>query len=399
MEKMVEPWSAARFRTLVLIVCVAGMTQGLLIPLLTTLLDEQGVNPAINGLSAAALYVGMLIASPLGARVVKRKGFKWTILFGLFTVGAATVLFPFWSNVWIWSLLRLIVGVGDSFLHYATQLWITTTAPAIQRGKRISQYGFAYGLGFGIGPLGMNLLTFGRFMPFVAVLAVLSISLYLSMRLDGGGKPAAMAPEKRRRTGAHLRRVYLTGLVALCPPILYGFLETALAGNFPVIGLKEGLSKGWISILISAFVWGSLLFQVPLGMLGDRIGRKRILIFTCCLGSLGMFLIPLLLPNVTYLFIAFTLIGGFVGSLFSLGLAYATDLLAADDLPTANAVASIHFSVGSILGPYLGGYLIEWFGGQALFLFIGGSLFLFVLLALVYPATASQTEMAPKKVV
>ncbi|MBH8606369.1 MFS transporter [Thermoactinomyces sp. CICC 10521] len=398
---MVERWSIARFRILVLIVCVAGMTQGLLIPLLTTLLDEQGINPAVNGLSAAALYIGMLIASPFGARVVKRKGLKWTILFGLCTVGGATILFPLSSNVWIWSFLRLVVGAGDSLLHYATQLWITTTAPAVQRGKRISQYGFAYGLGFGIGPLGMNLLVFGKFMPFLAVLAVLGISLCLSLRLDNGSLPesAEVASGKRQRNGAQLRRIYLTGLVALCPPVLYGFLETALSGNFPVIGLKEGLSKGWISILISAFVWGSLLLQVPLGTLGDRIGRKRILIATCCLGSLGMFLIPLLLSNVIYLLIAFTLIGGFVGSLFSLGLAYATDLLAADDLPAANAIAAMHFSVGSILGPYLGGYLIEWFGSPALFWFIGSSLLVFVLLALLYPVTHKQEEIVRKKAV
>jgi MFS family permease len=388
-----QVWSLKRFRILVFIVCVAGMTQGLLIPLITTLLDEKGISPGLNGMSAAMLYVGMLIASPLSAWIVARIGIKWTIVFGLVLVGVATSLFPAFNGVWLWSLLRLVVGIGDSFLHYATQLWITTTAPEKEKGSRISEYGFAYGLGFGVGPLGLNLLSFGEFVPFFAVLAILLLSLGLSVRLDEGKWEAA---GKKQQDRNKLRRIYRIGLVGLCPAILYGFLESALSGNFPVIGLREGISKSWISVLISAFVWGSLLFQVPLGMLGDRIGRKNLLILVCSFGACGMSLIPLFGANEVYLLIAFALIGGLVGSLFSLGLAYVTDLLPARDLPAANAVAAVHFSVGSILGPYLGGLLIERFGGHVLFWFIGGSLFAYVLLACVY-REAVETEKIEKR--
>jgi len=109
-----------------------------------------------------------------------------------------------------------------------------------------------------------------------------------------------------------------------------------------------------------------------------------------------MAFIPFLMPHALLLLLAFTLIGGMVGSLFSLGLAYLTDLLPPRYLPMANSLASIHFSAGSILGPYAGGLLIEWAGGKSLFFFIASTLFLFVLLALVYPTIHAQ-ETAQKK--
>jgi predicted MFS family arabinose efflux permease len=53
-------------------------------------------------------------------------------------------------------------------------------------------------------------------------------------------------------------------------------------------------------------------------------------------------------------------------------------------LPLANTVASIHFSVGSLLGPVIGGVLIEWMGGESLFYFLSVVLSGFVVLAVAY---------------
>lgn len=396
---MTSAWSMKGFQILVYIVCVAGMSQGLLLPLLATMLDGKGVTPSENGLSAAALYLGMLLATPFCPMLVRRFGYKNCIMAGLIIIALATILFPVFTGYIIWMILRFCVGAGDSILHYASQLWITTTAPKDVRGRRISQYGFAYGLGFGIGPLGLNLQAFGEIAPFFALLLFLAIGFIFSCMLDDGRIESEKTKEngKKENGKRQIWTIYRLGIVALMPPLIYGVLEAGLAGNFPIIGLREGLSQSTISILISAFVWGSLLFQVPLGILGDKIGRKKLLIGVCFLGCLGMLIIPYLLPNAIWLFIAFTLIGGLVGSLFSLGLAYLTDLLPASYMPVGNSLASIHFSLGSILGPYIGGVFIEWAGGKAMFFFIASILAFFVALALVYPVGRMQKAEQKEK--
>lgn len=384
---MVSSWSVRTFKGMIWIICVAGMTQGLLIPLLTMFLEERGVQADFNGLSASALYLGILIAAPLGPAMVRRIGVKKSILTGLSVVTIAACFFPFFHGFWAWTGLRFLVGVGDSLLHYATQLWITIHAPKKERGRRISQYGFAYGLGFGIGPLGLNLVQFGDVVPFLFILCILAISFYLTIRLTIVESLESELNEPEAKKQGSLRTIYRLGFIGFCSPFIYGFLETALTGNFPVIGMREGIDQGFISLLISAFVWGSLLFQVPLGVLGDQIGRKNLLLLVCSIGSVGMFIIPLFLSNVLYLFLAFILIGGFVGSLFSMGLACATDLLPARFLPAANAIASVHFSIGSILGPSLGGFLIEKAGGKMLFISIGWMLACYVLIILLEKMT------------
>ncbi|MDQ0416604.1 MFS family permease [Croceifilum oryzae] len=380
----IQQWSQKRFYILIWIVAVAGVTQGMLIPLLTILLEKQGMSATQNGLGTSMLYVGMLIMTPLSAKVVRKVGYRTAIAIGLLSAAICMFLFPYVTGFWVWILLRVLVGAGDSLLHFTTQLWITSTCPDDEKGKRISLYGFSYSLGFGIGPLFLKLLPYGLQVPFIAVGLLMAITVPLMMRLEGGRTTFLSQPETSKEK-LRLSMVYRVGLIALCPPILYAFLETALAGNFPIIGLRSNLSADSIAYLIGTFVWGSLLFQVPLGILSQKWGRKNLLMTVCLLGGLGMLMIPYLMGSMFALVIAFGLVGGLVGSLFSLGLTYLTDLLPKRYLPLGNAVAGMHFSCGSIAGPYLGSFLIQGTGGNGLFYFLGGSLLAFVILAIVYP--------------
>ena len=69
----------------------------------------------------------------------------------------------------------------------------------------------------------------------------------------------------------------------LLGPFVYGFLESSLNALFPVYALRKGFEVGMIPIILSVFTFGGILTQVPLGALGDKVGRRNILM----IGSFG----------------------------------------------------------------------------------------------------------------
>ncbi|EJW15733.1 major facilitator superfamily [Paenibacillus alvei DSM 29] len=89
------------------------------------------------------------------------------------------------------------------------------------------------------------------------------------------------------------------------------------------------------------------------------------------LGGIGFLIIPLAGTNIWGILIMFMLVGGLVGSFFSLGLAYAADILPKEYLPSANVIASIHFSLGSIVGPNLAGIGIQYVSVGSMFYLLG----------------------------
>ena len=213
-------------------------------------------------------------------RLLGAVGFKKLIVGGLLFVMFPLILFPYLPDIKIWFILRLVVGIGDSALHYAAQLWVLLVTAPEKRGRYISLYGMSYGLGFSIGPLGIKLLGFGEAVPFwVLFICMAAVLLLVLMRLPDTKSEKAehgQLPERR------FRRSWAWAWYALIPALLYGYMEAGMNSNFPVYGLRIGLDANEISSLLPFVGIGGLFLQLPLGILSDRFGRKSVNVCWYC---------------------------------------------------------------------------------------------------------------------
>ncbi|ACX64689.1 MFS transporter [Paenibacillus sp. FSL H8-0457] len=356
---------------LIAVVVAAGLSQGLLLPVLAIFLERMGISSSMNGLNAAALYVGSFAMTLVAERLLGWVGFKRLIVSGLVLVMLSLVAFPLIPSVAVWFVLRVLVGIGDSALHYAAQLWVLMMSTVKNRGRSISFYGMSYGLGFSIGPLGIPLLKYGEAVPFL-ILAVLFLFILLVVLFKLPNlKPEKSEQGEQQPAGRYLKS-YRLAWFALIPAFLYGYMEAGINSNFPVYGLRSGFTLGEISTLLPFVGIGGLLLQLPLGIWSDKFGRKRVLTIAGIVGGCSFLLIPVAGTNFWATLLLLTMAGGLVGSFFSLGLAYAADILPRVLLPAANVVASFHFNAGSIAGPNAGGAIMEtgWNGG--IFVLLGG---------------------------
>jgi MFS family permease len=374
---------ASRFTlyTLIVVVAIAGLSQGLTLPLLAVLLEKQGVSSVANGVNAAALYIGILAVSPWLEIPLRRLGYRTTLLIGLALMTLATILLPLSHHLLLWFVWRMLLGIGDSALHFSSQLWVTAIAPPDRRGRDISMYGLAYGIGFSAGPLGLNLLPFGAWAPFAALLTAYAIAFLLLARLKNA------YPEESSRSSAgknKYARVFRFGWWALLPSFLYGYMEASLNASFPVYALRVGLSVESVSIILPAFVIGSILLQLPIGSLSDRIGRKKVMSVCAGIGAIAFLLFPLADQSVWLMMLTLAAAGAAVGSFYSLGLAYAADILPSSLMPTVGVIAAMNFSVASILGPNLNGYVLDHLPPGLIFTLIGALLGLFVLAGVLF---------------
>ncbi|WP_274528533.1 MFS transporter [Paenibacillus piscarius] len=367
---------------LITVIILAGLSQGMLLPVLSILLEQQGISSSLNGLNAAALYVGSFAMTLVAERVLGAIGFKKLMAAGLALVLAALVLFPLFPGVKIWFVLRLLVGIGDSAVNYAAQLWVLLMTPAEHRGRNLSLYGMSYGLGFSLGPLGISLLRFGQAAPFLITALLFVLALLLVGWKLPDSRPEAM--DHSEGQASRFARSYRLAWYALIPALLYGYMEASLNSSFPVYGLRTGFSADQIAALLPFAGIGGLLLQLPLGIWSDRYGRKAILISAGTGGGLAFVLLPLAGGDFWLTLVLLMISGGLVGSFFSLGLSYAADILPRNLLPAANVVSSFHYSLGSIAGPGIGGLLLQFGWGGSVFAVMGGLYILFGLAGLLF---------------
>ncbi|MFJ7754346.1 MFS transporter [Peribacillus muralis] len=368
---------------LILIVGISGFSQGMLLPIIAIIFESDGISSSLNGFHAASLYIGILLISPFMEAPLRKYGYKPLILFGGITVILSLALFPVWKSFWLWFLLRFFIGVGDHTLHFATQTWITAISPIAKRGRNLAIYGLFFSLGFTVGPLMTKLLEINQSLPFI-ITSIISLLTWLTVFLIRNELPERDDSANTSLLGTFKRftKVSRIAWIAFLLPFIFGVLEASLNSNFPVFALRSGIDLTAVSIIIPAFSGGALLTQIPLGMLSDRYGRRRTLLFIVFSGFSIFTLAGIYSDSVIGLFFCFMLGGMMVGSTFSLGISYMADLLPRNLLPAGNLLCSIFYSLGSIGGPFFGGLVIEHIQGGNFFYMISIMLFL-VFIALV----------------
>ncbi|MFT4413869.1 MFS transporter [Fredinandcohnia humi] len=380
-----------RFWILVSIVAISGFSQGMLLPLIAVIFENSGLSSTMNGLNATALYIGILFVSPFMEQPLRKYGYKPVIILGGLLVVVSLALFPFWKSFWFWFVLRLLIGIGDHALHFGTQTWITSFSPENKRGRNISLYGLFFGIGFASGPLMTPLVYINESLPFILSSILCLIGWVFLFLLKNEYPDQEVGVNSFFETIKRFSNAWKYGWVSFLPPMAYGFLESSLNGSFPVYGLRIDLSVSYVSILLTSFAIGSIITQLPLGILSDKYGRRNVLMIVLFLGFLSFTVASFVEESTIGLFLCFAFAGMAVGSTFSLGISYMSDLTPKSLLPTGNLLCGISFSVGSLIGPFLGGLFIQYFKGISFFTIIGTILLLIFLVIFMFGSRTLNT--------
>ncbi|MCM3707676.1 MULTISPECIES: MFS transporter [Cytobacillus] len=350
-----------RFWILISIVAISGFSQGMLLPLIAIIFENDGISSSLNGLNATGLYIGILLISPFMEYPLRKYGYKPVIILGGLLVVVSLMLFPLWKSFWFWFILRLLIGIGDHALHFGTQTWITSFSPENKRGRNISLYGLFFGVGFAVGPLMAPLVKINETMPFIISSILCLIAWLFLFSLKNDFPEQSIEINSFRETMKRFSKATKYGWVSFLPAMGYGFLEASLNGSFPIYGLRIGLEVSSVSLLLTSFAIGGILFQLPLGIMSDNFGRRQVLMSVLFIGFISFVAASLLEEIVLALTICLFIAGMAVGSTFSLGITYMADLMPKNLLPTGNLLCGVAFSIGSLIGPYFGGLFIELF--------------------------------------
>lgn len=362
----------ARFIILSIIVCISGFSQGLLLPLISFIFESRGVDPTLSGIHASGLYIGVFVSALFIEAPLRKYGYRPMIVAGGLLVAVCLMLFPLVDVIWFWFVLRLIVGVADNALHFSTQTWLTQSTPPEKLGRIIAFYGLFFSFGFMIGPKVSELVTIAEFLPFVvsSLLTMLAWPLIFLLKDAGQAKPIdSGVPANFFNTLKNFKAVLITSWACFLMPMLFGVFEGSLNTNFPVFALRNDFTISEVTWILPCFSLGAILLQVPIGVLGDKVGRGRLISILLLLGAVSFSLLEIFNQSFIMMAVLFVLSGIFVGSMYSLGISYMADVTPKFNLPAGNLIAGMLFSIGSISGPIIGGGIISMTDGNYYFSF------------------------------
>lgn len=389
---------------LFLAVAVAMMGLGIISPIMPIYIRSFGAGGAALGAVFAAFSLSRFLFAPLLGSLSDRVGRRRIILVGLGLYSIVSLLYAVAQNLWQLSLFRVLHGIGSVMVAPIAQAYVGDLTPPGKEGRITSLFYASMFAGMALGPLAGGYLVEGWSMetPFLAMgalslLALLGVARWVPQdAAQTRGKSPTQAVKSFRQV---LRGPAVLGIIAYF--VTRGLWRQSFNSFWPVIADRQGYSESAIGLVLTGYLIGESLFQIPFGCLADRFPRLPQIAMGGLLSPLPLFVIPVVheLWEVAALSI-------WMGMMSALGraslLALRTELGRSYGMGTLTGLQNSAFAGGQMLGPIVAGMAFDLFGPTAalyqgaLFGLVGTILTL-ALLVRARPSLQTPTSLRPTK--
>jgi len=330
-----------------------GIAYGIGYPITALTFESWGAPAWLNGLVGSAPSLAILVCLPFFPKLVGRLGTVPSMALGCVLVGAGFLLMPILATPEAWFLLRFMMGAGIALPWLVGETWINTVTTPATRGRSLALYAVALFTAFAAGPLILEQVGIDGWLPFFVgaggiLLAVVPIVAAL---------PLAPTMPTHPRTGV-FGALWLAP-VAMIAGTLGGLLEMGHFALLPVYLLQTGAGEAAALALLTLFMVGGVAFQFAIGWLADRMSARVVLIGSGLLFAAVATTLPATVDDPTMRTASILLMGGIAIGFYTLGLTHIGQRVGVADLAIANAAFLVTYQIGALVGPSLGGAMMD----------------------------------------
>lgn len=327
-------------------ISAVGIAIGMGLPLLSIILEKRDIPSTLIGLNAAMAGFASMLAAPVTTKVAHDFGVARTMMAAVVIAAISAVGFYYADAFWMWFPLRFTFHGATTTLFILSEFWINEAAPPRRRGLVLGIYATVLAIGFALGPLLFSTLGSDGLLPF-AVGACIILLAVIPIFLARHESPVLDTKPERH----FLHYIWLVP-TATAAVFAFGAVSAGGLSLFPIYALRSALTESQAALLLTVMGLGNMAFQIPLGMLSDRMGDRRpLLTAMAVLGVAGALTLPYLVQSLELMAVVLFLWGGCVSGLYTVGLAHLGARLTGPDLVAANAAFIFCYAVGTVAGP------------------------------------------------
>jgi MFS family permease len=349
MNKALAPVAALLISVSILL---AGQgLQGILLPVRASL--EHFSTVAI-GAMGATYFFGFTVGCLKGGELVRRVGHVRVFLAMSAIASASPLIHGLIVQPAVWGALRFLTGFCFAVLYLVIESWLNDRATNENRGVIFSTYAM----------ITLTVLAGGQMMTLMYDPSGFELFIIASVLVSIGAVPVALStsptPDQPHAVSVNLPRLFHispSGTVACLATGLANGAFWALAPVFATIGGDSVSLAAWF---MTGAVIGGAIGQWPLGILSDKIGRRKVLVgVSLCGGIVGLllFLAATALQFMSAIILA-VLWGAFAFPLYTIAVAYANDYADPSEYVTVSSGLLLMYGIGATVGPFVASSLM-----------------------------------------
>ncbi|MAI99481.1 MAG: MFS transporter [Nisaea sp.] len=340
----------------------AMLANGVQGPLFGVRATIEDFSTTMTGIVIAGYFVGFALGSLVVPTLVTRVGHIRVFAAVASLISIATILPPVFVNPWVWTLLRVFIGLGYAGLYIVAESWVNDAAPNANRGRLLSIYMVISLACMAAGPLLVNLADPGGFVLFILASALVSAAL-IPVLLTVRPAPRVEAPSKMT-----IFDLYRNSPLAVIGGIGNGLANGAFIGLSVVYAQRLGYSVSDSALFLTVGILGAGILQWPLGYVSDRFDRRLIItLVVFAAAGLAFAATTFDMRERSTAMVLIFLYGGTMIPLYSLFLAHMNDHLRQDQMVAAASGFVLLVGTSAAFGPVVSSWLMDRFGDSSFF--------------------------------
>jgi MFS family permease len=345
-----------------------GLIFGFQPPLMALVLERGGASSFQIGAVTSISTAAVMLCGPLYPRAISRLGLRPAIILGIGISAATMFVMPWLPGFQGWLVLRFLTGCALGLEWIASETWLNRLATDQSRGTIMGAYSTLFAGGVMAGPLLLQITGTTGWRPFGAgalFLALTALPLFAAHDHT--------ASDSGPRDGPHWLRLARAAPIVMVAALIAGLVESAYVSLLPVFALLRGLDEQHSLVLVTVFLAGNVLLQLPIGRLGDRLGRERVLVLCAVVCVIGPILLSAVMGIPWLVWPLLLAWGGTMYGFYTQGIALLGESYPRAELADANTVFVVVYCAGGIVGPSLGGLAMDWWKPNGLLVFLSAA--------------------------
>ena len=316
-----------------------------------------GINASFTtteiGLLGSSHFLGFLFGCWVTPLLMGQIGHirTFTVLASIGVIGC--LLHPIIVDPYFWSVLRIGNGITIAGCFTVIEAWLNSKVDRQSRGSVFGVYRLA--------DLGSQMIAqfIIGFLDPSSFISYNLIAVFFCLCLFPLTLTTRVVPDIPKSPRLRVLSSFKLSPLAFSAVVVAGLTGSSIRMVAPVYGNAIGLIKEEIAILMTVFLFGGLIAQLPVGRLADLFDRRWVLIILSLFAATISIILSLIASQyVLYIYLCSFLFG------------FANDFAEQDKYVDLAASLIFIFGLGSIVSPLLSSTLIDYLGPASLFIFL-----------------------------
>ena len=379
MNTTVQSLLGTNYKTyIVLFLCalIIGIKLGTLIPLLALILEARGYSNTEIGLNVVAQPLAVILFVRITPIIIHKIGLAKSIIIAqIFTI-ILYFTFPIFDSLTAWFVIRFIIGFAGALAWNAFDTWMLSMADDTNRGKIVTIYNTVFVIGFASGPMVLSLTGIEGWLPFIVISSLSFIAILPLIMLE---IEDPKLPDKKSLPvfAAIIAAPTIFGAAILC-----GLDDVMFVSFFPIFMIKNQFTQEIALQYVTITLVGGVMCQPLIGVLLDKFNKRLLLNIAVLITFFCPILFAIYLDNFYAMAASCFIWGGAASGLFAISLTMLGERYSASQVAGATAILVMVFEVGSLIGPLIGGRVMDAVGPMGFIYTVTSFTFIFLVISI-----------------